>query len=110
MLVAPEMNTALQMGCHEGKTEGENPFPCPAGHAAFDGAQGIAGFLCCGFTLLSYVGLLIHQHPQFFLLRAAFNSFLAQPVLAIGIALTQVQDLAFVMVELMKFASSHLSS
>lgn len=54
--------------------------------------------------------LLIHQYLQFFLFRAALNSFFVQPVLVVGIALTQVQDLAFLVVELIKFASAHLSS
>lgn len=33
-----------------------------------------------------------------------------QPVIVVGIALAQVQDLAFVVVKLEKFASAHLSS
>jgi len=44
-------------------------------------------------TLPGHDELLINQHPQVFLLRAALNPFSAQPVFALGIALTYVQDL-----------------
>lgn len=98
------------MGCHKSKAEGENHLPHPAGPTAFDVAHHIVGFLCCEFTLLGYVELLIHQHAQFFLFRAALDSFFVRPVLVVGIALTQVQDLAFVVVKLMEFVSAHLSS
>ena len=54
----------------------------------------MVGFLGCKHTLLAHVELLIHQHPQILLLRAALNPFPALPVFVLGIAPAQVQDLA----------------
>jgi len=42
----------------------------------------------------------INQHSQILLLRAALKPFSTQPVYVLGIALTQVQDLALGLVEL----------
>jgi len=35
--------------------------------------------------LVAHVQLFIHQYPQVFLLRAALNSFIPQPVLMVGV-------------------------
>ena len=59
----------------------------------------MVGFLGCKRMLPSHVELLIHQHPQVVLLRAAFNSFSSQPVFVLGIALTQVQVFELGLVE-----------
>ncbi|KAK4832374.1 hypothetical protein QYF61_022229 [Mycteria americana] len=56
------------------------------------------GLLGCKCTLP--VELLINQHPQVLLLRAALNPFSAQPVFVLGIAPPHVQDLALGLVEL----------
>jgi len=42
----------------------------------------------------------MYQHPQVLLLRAALNSFSAQPVFVLGIAPTHVQDLALGLLKL----------
>ena len=81
---------------HRCRAEGQNPLPCPAGHAAFDAA--LAGFLGCKGTLPAHVEPIIYQHPQV-LLRAALNPFSTQPVFVLGIATNQVQDLALGTVE-----------
>ncbi|KAK4818497.1 hypothetical protein QYF61_014227 [Mycteria americana] len=60
----------------------------------------MVGFLGCKWTLPGHVELLINQHPQVLLLRAALNPFSAQPVFVLGIAATHVQDLALGLVEL----------
>ncbi|KAK4824932.1 hypothetical protein QYF61_021552 [Mycteria americana] len=60
----------------------------------------MVGFLGCKRTLAGHVELLINQHPQVLLLRAALNPFSAQPVFVLGIAPTHVQDLALGLVEL----------
>ncbi|KAK4821092.1 hypothetical protein QYF61_013420 [Mycteria americana] len=73
MLGAPELNTVL---------------------------QDTVGFLGCKCTLPGHVELLINQHPQVILLRAALNPFSTQPVFVLGIAPTHVQDLALGLVEL----------
>jgi len=68
--------------------------PLPCAHAAGDAAQGTVGLLGCQCTLPGHVEFLVNQHPQVLLLRAALNPFSAQPVFVLGIASTQVQDLA----------------
>jgi len=88
------------VGSHQSGVEGLNHLPGPAGHADIDAAQHAAGHLGCKCALLSHVELLINQHPQVLLLRAALNSFSTQPLFVLGIAPTRVQDLAFGLVEL----------
>ncbi|KAK4828770.1 hypothetical protein QYF61_000795 [Mycteria americana] len=99
MLGAPEVNVVLQVGSHESGVEGENHLPRPAGHASFDAAQDTVGLLGCKRMLPGHVELLINQHPQVLLLRAALNPFSTQPVFVLGIAWTQVQDPALGLVE-----------
>ncbi|KAK4824261.1 hypothetical protein QYF61_012527 [Mycteria americana] len=60
----------------------------------------MVGFRGCKCTFLGHVELLINQHSQVFLLRAALNPFSAQPVFVLEIAPTRVQDLALGLVEL----------
>jgi len=45
VLQAPELDARLQVGSHQSGTEGQNPLPRPAGHAAFDAAQDTVGLL-----------------------------------------------------------------
>jgi len=71
VLGAPELDTGLQVGSHQSGAEGQNPFPHPAGHAAFDAAQGTVGFLGYERMLAAHVQLFIHQYPQVLLDRAA---------------------------------------
>ncbi|KAK4832092.1 hypothetical protein QYF61_020707 [Mycteria americana] len=99
MLGAPELNAVLRVGSHESGVEGENHLPRPAGPASFDAAQDTVGFLGCKHTLPGHVELLINQHPQVLLLRAALNPFSAQPLFVLGIVLTHVQDLALGLVK-----------
>ena len=53
----------------------------------------------CKCTLPAHVQLFIHQYPQVLLHRAALSLFIPQPVLIVGVALTQVQDLVLDLVE-----------
>ena len=46
-LGAPGLDTVLQMGPHEGRVEGANDLPHPAGHLPFDAAQDTVGLLSC---------------------------------------------------------------
>lgn len=78
---------------------GENHFPSPAGCTSFDAAKDTIGFLGSKHTLLSHVQVVNHQCHQVLLQRAGLNSFIAQPVLILGIALTQAQDLALCLAE-----------
>lgn len=79
------------------RKEGPNHFPQPAGHASFDAAQDVLGFLGCKGTWPAHVELFINQQV---VLRAFFDPFSAQSVFILGIAPTQVQDLALGVVEL----------
>ncbi|KAK4823233.1 hypothetical protein QYF61_000093 [Mycteria americana] len=96
---APELDAVLQVGCHQGGVEGKNHLPRPAGHAPFDAAQGTVGFVGCKHMLPAHIQLFIHQYPQVLLHRAALNPFFLQLVLILGVAPTQVQDLALGLVE-----------
>ncbi|KAK4820335.1 hypothetical protein QYF61_024873 [Mycteria americana] len=62
-------------------------------------AQDTVGLLGCECALSAHVQLFIHQYPQVPLHRAALNPFIPQPVLILGVAPTQVQDLALGLVE-----------
>ncbi|KAK4808881.1 hypothetical protein QYF61_007996 [Mycteria americana] len=100
MLGAPQVDAVLQVGSHKSGVKGQNHLPRPAGHSSFDAAQETVGFLGCKHTLPGHVELLINQHPQILLRRAALNTFSAQPVFVLGIAPTQVQNFALGLVEL----------
>ncbi|GAB0205260.1 hypothetical protein GRJ2_002991600 [Grus japonensis] len=100
VLGTPDLDTVLQVESHKSRVEGQNHLPRPAGHTSFDAAQDTVGFLGCKRTLLAHVELLINQYPQVLLLRAALNPFPAQPLAALGIAPTHVQNLALGLVEL----------
>ena len=100
VLRAPELNAVLQVRSHQSRVEGQNHLSRPVGHASLDAAQDTVGLLGCEHTLLSHVELLISWHPQVLLLRAALNPFSTQPVFVLGIASTQVQDLALGLVQL----------
>jgi len=82
------------------RAEGQNHLPQPAGHAAFDADQDVVGLLGCECTLVTHVDLLVNQHSQVILLRAALDPFSTQPLFVLGIALTHLQDLALGLVEL----------
>ena len=56
--------------------------------------------LGCKCTLSAHVQLFIHQYPQVLLGRTGLNPFIPQPVLIVGFAPTQMQDLALGIVEL----------
>jgi len=107
VLRAPELDTVLQVGSHQGRERGQNILPQPAGHVSYDAVQDMVGLLDCEYTLLGCVEFLVNQQPQGLLLRVALNPFSAQPVFVLGIALTYLQDPAL---DLMKFTQAHLSS
>ena len=79
--------------------EWQNHLPQPAGHAPFDVTQDKVGFLDCERTLSAHVQLPIHQYPQDLLGRDALNPFIPQACTDTRLALTEVQDLAFGLVE-----------
>lgn len=84
--------TVLLVGSHKCGAERENHLPQPATHTCVSSVVG--GFLGCEHPLLDHAELLlISQHPQVFLLRAALSVFSTQPVCVLGIALTQGTEL-----------------
>ncbi|KAK4816491.1 hypothetical protein QYF61_017452, partial [Mycteria americana] len=62
--------------------------------------QDAIGFLGCKLTLLAHTQFFVHQYTQVLLSRAPLNQFIPQPVLILGIAPTQVQELVLCLVEL----------
>ncbi|XP_064913828.1 translin-associated protein X isoform X3 [Columba livia] len=88
-----------QVGSHQSRGEGQNHLPGPSGRVAFAAAQDTIGLLGCKHTLLDHVQSFIHRYTQVILRRAALNPFNPQPVLILGVALTQAQDLALCFVE-----------
>ena len=82
------------MGSHEGRVEGDNSLPLPAGQPSFDAAQDTVGFLsyrACCWLMSSFPSI---STPRSFL--AGLHSVLSLPfVLVVGVALIQVLDLAF---------------
>ncbi|KAK4830718.1 hypothetical protein QYF61_013168 [Mycteria americana] len=100
MLGAPELDAVLQVRSHQSRVEEKNHLPQPADHVSFYAAQDTVGFLGCKCILPAHVQFFIHQYPQVLLCRAGLNPFLPQFVWILGIALTQVQVLAFSLVEL----------
>ncbi|KAK4826191.1 hypothetical protein QYF61_006135 [Mycteria americana] len=95
----PREDPVPQVGSQHSRVEGQNHLPQPTGHASLDAAQDMAGFLGCERTLPAHVQLFIHQYPQVLLHRAALNPFIPQPVLILGVAPTQVQDLELGLLE-----------
>jgi len=92
VLGTPRLDAVLQLGCRETGLQGENRLPRPVGHATFDAAQGVVGFLDCKHTLMAHVQFFIHQYSQVLLSWAALNPFIPQPLLIHWVALYQVQD------------------
>lgn len=69
VLVSPGLKAVFQMRSHEGRVEGGNPLPLPAGHHSFDEAQDMVGLSSCKHMLTAHIQLSIHQNPQILLLR-----------------------------------------
>lgn len=74
-----------------------------AGHAAFDAAQDVDGFLGCKCILSGPAELLAHNCPWVVLVRAVLYPSSTQSLLVFGIALTPVQGLALFLVVLCEF-------
>ena len=95
VLGASELNAVLQITSHQRRVKGDNNLPQLAGHAVFEVAQDMAGFLGCkhislahaeGFCLFVF---LVNQQPRILPLRAAFKP-VSSPASVLGIALTWV--------------------
>jgi len=100
VLRAPELDAGLQVGSHQSRVKVQDHLPRPAGHAAFDAARDMVGFVDCKHTLLAHVCLFIHLYPQVLLSSTSLIPLIPQLVSIPGVALAQVQDLALSLVEL----------
>ncbi|PKU35685.1 hypothetical protein llap_14008 [Limosa lapponica baueri] len=98
-LGSPERDTALQMGSHQGRAEGEDNLPRPAGHTLPDAPQDAIGLLGHKDTLLAHGRPVVHQDSQVFLLRGVLQQVSPQPVLVQGVISPQVQHLTLALVE-----------
>lgn len=96
------MLRAPRPGCgtpEEGTVEGDSHFPRSAGFSSFVVTQDVVGFPGCKCTLLAHILLFVCQNLQVFLLRV-LSILITQPVFMFEIALTQMQVLAFDLVQL----------
>ena len=104
MVEAPELDAVLQVGSHKSRVEGQNRLLQPA---SLDATQDMAGLLGSKHTLPDHIDSLINQHSQILLLRVALKPFSAQPVSALDIVPTQMQNLALgLSVELLSYYDS----
>ncbi|XP_032300907.1 transcription factor PU.1 isoform X1 [Coturnix japonica] len=65
VLGTPDLDTVLQLGPHEGRAEGDNHLPGPAGHPSSDGTQDTIGLGDCKRTLLRHVSYLPRMCLQY---------------------------------------------
>jgi len=87
------------MGPHQGRVEGEENLPRPAGHTLLHAPQDPISLLGNQGTLLAHGHLVIPQDTQVPLHRAALQQVSPEPVLVHGVVPSQVQDLALALVE-----------
>ncbi|KAK4811173.1 hypothetical protein QYF61_019804 [Mycteria americana] len=95
----PKPNTVFEVQPHQGRVQGHNHFPSPAGHTIPDTSQDAIGFLGHLGTLLAHIQLAVNQHPQVLFCLAAFQPLFPKPVELHGVAVAQVQDLALGLVK-----------
>ncbi|KAK4816334.1 hypothetical protein QYF61_015018 [Mycteria americana] len=95
----PKLNTVFEVWPHQCRVQGHDHCPTPAGHAIFDTSQDAVGLLGHLGTLLAHIQVAVNQHPQVLLCLAAFQPLFPKPVALHGVAVAQVQDLAFGLVE-----------
>jgi len=95
-----KLNTALQVQPHQCQVQGHDHLLAPAGHAIPDRSQGAIGLLGHLGTLLAHGQLAVDQHTQVLFRWATFQPLFPKPVALHGVVVTQVQDLAFGLVEI----------
>ncbi|KAK4829031.1 hypothetical protein QYF61_001806 [Mycteria americana] len=95
----PKLNTSFEVRPHQCPVQGHDRFPSPAGHTIPDTSQDAVGFLDHLGTPLAHGQPAVNQHLQVLLCWAAFQPLFPQPVALHGAVVTQVQDLAFSLVE-----------
>ncbi|KAK4813420.1 hypothetical protein QYF61_004989 [Mycteria americana] len=60
----PKLNTVFEVRPHQGRVQGHDHCPSPAGHAIFDTSQDAIGFLGHLGTLLAHIQAAVNQHSQ----------------------------------------------
>jgi len=95
----PKLNTVLQVQPHQGRVQGHNHLPAPAGHTIPETSQEAVGFLGHLSTLLAHVQPAANQHTKVRFCQAAFQPLLPKPVVLHGVIVTKVQDLELGLVE-----------
>ncbi|KAK4813631.1 hypothetical protein QYF61_014391 [Mycteria americana] len=95
----PKLNTVFEVRPHQGRVQGHDHCPSPAGHAISDTSQDAIGFLGHLGTLLAHIQAAANQHPQVLLCLAAFQPLFPKPVALHGVAVAQVQDPTLGLVE-----------
>lgn len=79
MLRALELNTVLKLESHKNREQRENHLLQSSGHAAYDAAQYMIGFLGCNHVLAAHVQFFICVYPQVLLHRITFSPFIPRP-------------------------------
>ena len=82
------------MDSQDSRAEGDSHLTLSPGHASFDAAQYMIGFLCCMLALSTHTEFFIHQHSQVLLLRDVLSTSSFLSAFMFGIALTHMQELA----------------
>ncbi|KAF1467595.1 Interphotoreceptor matrix proteoglycan 1, partial [Megadyptes antipodes antipodes] len=95
----PKLNTVFEVQPHQGRVQGHDHFPTPAGHTSSDTSQDALGLLGCLGTLPAHVQPTVDQHPQVLFCQAAFQPLFPKPVALHGVVVAQVQDPALGLVE-----------
>jgi len=95
----PKLNTLLEVRPHQCRVQGHDHLPPPAGHIIPDISQDTVGLLGHLGTLLAHVQLAVDQHPKVLFCQTALQPLLPKPVVLHGVVVTEVQELAFGLVE-----------
>ncbi|KAK4806839.1 hypothetical protein QYF61_005635 [Mycteria americana] len=95
----PKLNTVFEVRPHQGRVQGHDHFPSPAGHAISDTSQDAIGLLGHLGTLLAHIQAAVNQHAQVLFCQAAFQPLFPKPVALHGVIVTQVQNLTLGLVK-----------
>ncbi|KAF1468800.1 Arf-GAP with SH3 domain, ANK repeat and PH domain-containing protein 2, partial [Megadyptes antipodes antipodes] len=97
--MGPKLNTVFQVRPHQGRVQGHDHFPAPAGHTISDTGQDAIGLLGHLGTLPAHVQPAVNQHPQVLFRQAAFQPLFPKPVALHGVVVAEVQDPALGLLE-----------
>ncbi|KAK4813337.1 hypothetical protein QYF61_026500 [Mycteria americana] len=106
----PKLNTGFKVQPHHCQVQWDNHFPSPADHSISDTSQDAIGLLGHLGTLLVHIQLAVDQHFQVLFRQAAFQPLFPKTVALHRVVVTQVQDPALSLVDLIQLALAHRSS